>query len=198
MSRSAGGRSRSFDLHQALDTAVKIFWEYGYHGATLERLTQAMGINKPSLFLAFGNKQALFRQALAHYRTHYLSDAFAQLEYAGSTYEAFQRFFDQLTQLFTSTDTPRGCLVNLTLVTGCPDEEAQTDLQMFSQTNLDAITQRLKQAQQQGELSASESIGDLALFFAAMTQTLATAARAGQDFHQVRSIAHTALRLLPD
>src|SRR5437868_11051069 len=61
------GRPREFDADQALDRAVKVFWRKGYEGATLPDLTGAMGINRPSLYAAFGNKQSLFRKAMERY-----------------------------------------------------------------------------------------------------------------------------------
>src|SRR3954453_16019095 len=63
------GRTRQFDADEALDRALDLFWARGYEGATLPELTEAMGINRPSLYAAFGNKEQLFRKALDHYRT---------------------------------------------------------------------------------------------------------------------------------
>src|SRR5438876_10012648 len=61
------GRPREFDLDQALDAALKVFWRKGYEGASLPALTRAMGINRPSLYAAFGNKESLFRKAVERY-----------------------------------------------------------------------------------------------------------------------------------
>ena len=62
------GRTRQFDADEALDRALEVFWARGYEGATLPELTKAMGINRPSLYAAFGNKEELFRKALDHYQ----------------------------------------------------------------------------------------------------------------------------------
>ena len=62
------GRTRQFDVDEALDRALEVFWARGYEGATLPELTRAMGINRPSLYAAFGNKEQLFRKALDRYQ----------------------------------------------------------------------------------------------------------------------------------
>ncbi|HEV8389551.1 MAG TPA: helix-turn-helix domain-containing protein, partial [Dongiaceae bacterium] len=61
------GRPRSFDRDAALRSAMKTFWKSGYEGASMAALTEAMGINSPSLYAAFGSKDALFREAVALY-----------------------------------------------------------------------------------------------------------------------------------
>lgn len=79
--RHAGGRPRAFDENRALDAAIDVFWRLGYEGASLAELTQAMGINKPSLYAVYGSKEELFVRALERYRQCYhghLSQLLAQ------------------------------------------------------------------------------------------------------------------------
>jgi AcrR family transcriptional regulator len=61
------GRPREFDTTAALDAAMRVFWEKGYEGATLTDLTNAMRINRSSMWAAFGNKEELFKQAFGRY-----------------------------------------------------------------------------------------------------------------------------------
>ena len=73
--QAARGRPRAFDTARALDQALRVFWRHGYEGASLADLTAAMGINRPSLYAAFGNKETLFRRALDHYAAGAAADS---------------------------------------------------------------------------------------------------------------------------
>src|SRR3546814_3777397 len=68
----AMGRTRNFDLTEALDRATREFWDKGYAGTSLDDLTEAMGIARPSLYRAFGNKEQLFRRVVEHFEIIYL------------------------------------------------------------------------------------------------------------------------------
>src|SRR5512133_650203 len=75
------GRPRTFDTDEALDRALKVFWRKGYQGASLSELTKAMGINRPSLYAAFGDKEALFGKVLERYErgpTAFIREALAE------------------------------------------------------------------------------------------------------------------------
>src|ERR1700748_2804243 len=73
------GRPRSFDKRKAVDPGVRVFWRKGYEGASLADLTSAMGIEKPSMYAAFGDKEQLFRVVLDHYENGPAHLAFAAL-----------------------------------------------------------------------------------------------------------------------
>src|SRR3569833_2763724 len=66
------GRPREFDIEKALDAALCVFWRKGYEGASYADLTEATGVERPALYSAFGNKEALFRRVLARYDEQYL------------------------------------------------------------------------------------------------------------------------------
>src|SRR5688572_995278 len=66
------GRHREFDVEKALDAVVRVFWRKGYEGASYADLTKAAGVERPALYAAFGNKEELFRRALARYYERYL------------------------------------------------------------------------------------------------------------------------------
>ncbi len=105
------GRPRSFDPDKALDAAVCTFWKYGYDGASLDALTAAMGINRPSLYAAFGDKAALFESALRRYQTTAWKGMRAALDEAPDAGAAIDGYFAAARRHVAGRGTPRGCLV---------------------------------------------------------------------------------------
>src|SRR5262245_55716229 len=103
------GRPRAFDLDSALDQALRTFWEKGYEGSSLTDLTKAMGINRPSLYAAFGNKEELFRRALARYLSGPASFFRKALE-ASTGKGVVEKLMRGAVEVHTCPGNPRGCL----------------------------------------------------------------------------------------
>jgi len=107
------GRKRKFDREVALDKAMRLFWRNGYAGTSIANLTAELGINTPSLYAAFGNKEKLFNEALAHYALQYVQPHYQHLIETSDTNlkEQLQACYYGLITLFTDSDTPPGCLL---------------------------------------------------------------------------------------
>src|SRR5438094_4748444 len=106
---STVGRPRAFDVDEALDQALRIFWRKGYAGASLPDLTRAMGINRPSLYAAFGNKEMLFRKALDRYAegpAAYVCEALRE----PTARAVVERLLRGAIKLLTDPSNPGGCL----------------------------------------------------------------------------------------
>src|SRR6478752_8329148 len=106
---AARGRPRGFDTDEALDRAVEVFWRQGYEGTTLDDLTGAMGINRPSLYAAFGNKEATFRRAVERYSQvdmSYVAEALAQT----TTRAVAEHYLRSNVVAITRPGKPAGCL----------------------------------------------------------------------------------------
>src|SRR5881397_2814538 len=104
------GRPRAFDVDKALERALRMFWRKGFEGTSLSDLTKAMGINRPSLYAAFGNKEALFRKALDRYDaklTVYMREALDEPTARGVA----QRLLRGSADLLTDPRNPPGCLM---------------------------------------------------------------------------------------
>ncbi|UUZ94526.1 TetR/AcrR family transcriptional regulator [Paenibacillus sp. P25] len=89
-------RKREFDEDQALDSALKLFWQKGYEATSLSDLTSGMGIQRPSIYAAFGDKKELFEAALRKYTRTHASEVRAKLQSSSSVKEAFRRLFESL------------------------------------------------------------------------------------------------------
>ncbi|MEU8663441.1 TetR/AcrR family transcriptional regulator, partial [Actinoplanes philippinensis] len=103
------GRPRGFDSEAALDRAIEVFWRHGYEGASLSDLTDAMGINRPSMYAAYGNKEELFKRAIARYAEADMAYAREALA-APTAYQVIERFLRANADALTRADRPHGCL----------------------------------------------------------------------------------------
>src|SRR5271163_5132579 len=146
------GRVRQFDADVALDRALEVFWARGYEGATLPELTKAMGINRPSLYAAFGNKEQLFRKALDRYQTgpmSFLTDALGKPT-ARSVVEAI---FSGFIRMQRHRDKARGCLVvSGALACSNEAETVRRELAQLRQAVVAVLRERFKRAMQEGDL----------------------------------------------
>src|SRR5690349_3761131 len=117
------GRPREFCVDQALATALRVFWEKGYEGTSLNDLTDAIGITRPSLYAAFGNKESLFRKALDLYETEklaYIRQALAKPTARGVAETMLRGTIDNV----TSDEQPHGCMGVITSVACGPESQS--------------------------------------------------------------------------
>jgi len=192
------GRPRAFDVDQALAQALEVFWRKGYEGTSLSELTEAMGINRPSLYAAFGNKEALFRQALDLYERERAPAAAAALaETAGRV--AIERLLHVIIDSQTDPKTPPGCLVvQGALPSGAKSEPVADELVARRAATQGAILKRLQRAQADGELPEGATPADLARYLFTVIEGLAAQARDGASREQLRRVAALALRVWPE
>src|SRR5438093_8544406 len=161
---STVGRPRAFDVDEALDQALKVFWRKGYEGAYLSDLTTAMGINRPSLYAAFGNKEALFGRVLDRYAdgpAAYVREALRE----PSARAVVERLLSGVIGLLADPRTPAGCLmVQGALACGKDSDPIRQELISRRAASEAAIRRRFKRAIAEGDLPADVDPGDLARF----------------------------------
>lgn len=191
------GRPRSFDIDNALARALQVFWHKGYEGATLSDLTQIMGINRPSLYAAFGNKEALFRKALDRYAdgpAAYVREALQE----PTAFAVVERLLLAAVNLLTDPKTPPGCLmVQGALSCGEAADPIRQELAARRAAGEATLRQRLTRATRDGDLPADANCADLARFVCVVLHGMAVQAAGGASRSQLRRVAETALRAWP-
>jgi len=172
------GRPRSFDRQQALQSAVDVFLERGYDGATLDDLTAAMGgIAPPSFYAAFESKENLFREAIELYASTTGNPGREALA-RPKVREAIEGLLRASTDVFTVPDRPGGCLVLLgTLNCARATDETHQFLRSVRQQPPTLIRQRLERAVDEGELPESVDVEAIASFYTTVLHGLALRAR---------------------
>ena len=193
----AMGRPRAFDMDQALDQALHVFWEKGYAGTSITDLTEAMGINPPSLYAAFGNKEKLFKKALDRYedlRDQILEEAFA----APTAREAVTRLLEGTAERLSDKCNPRGCLMVQGALSGGEECEAVKRDLASRRARVEAlIRKRLRRAKREGDLPSDADAAALARFVATVMHGMAVQAAGGVAPKELRAIVKTALRAWP-
>jgi AcrR family transcriptional regulator len=190
-------RPREFDCQRALDAALRVFWEKGYEGATLDDLTSAMGINRPSLYGAFGNKEQLFRKVLERYAEGPAAYVVAALE-APTARECAEAILRGAAELGTCPRNPGGCLaVHAALATGGDAETIRKTLIEFRAAGEGAIRERFERAQSEGDLPAEANPADLARFIATVVRGMAVQASSGASREELEAVIVLALRAWP-
>jgi AcrR family transcriptional regulator len=191
------GRPRAFDADEALDKALIVFWKNGYEGTSIADLTEAMRINPPSLYAAFGNKEALFRRALDRYearRDEILNEAFA----APTAREAMARLLEGSADRLSDKTSPQGCLlVHAALCGGEECDAVRRDLAARRAGGEALVRQRLERAQVEGDLALDASPAALARYISTIMQGMAVQASGGATREQLREIVRVALSIWP-
>lgn len=193
----ARGRPRAFDIDTALEKALQVFWRKGYEGTSLTDLTEAMGINRPSLYAAFGNKESLFKKALERYGegpASYVHEAMKEPT-ARATVE---RLIYGAIELQTDPANPCGCLLVQAALT-CGEEADPVRQELITRRcgGEALLRQRLERAIAQGELPADTCPADLARFVTTIVQGISVQSTSGASREELCRVAQTALRAWP-
>jgi len=193
----AMGRPREFDIERALDKALEVFWRNGYEGTSIASLTAAMGINPPSLYAAFGNKEALFRRAIDRYleqRTGFWNEALA----APTARGMIAHLLHGSAIFLTEKRNPPGCL----LVRGalsCSEaaESVAREIAKRRREGEVAIRARLEDARKTGELPAGLEPAEFARYIMTVLEGMSLGAAAGATRKELHTVADLALRTWP-
>jgi AcrR family transcriptional regulator len=191
------GRPREFCVDQALTAALRVFWSKGYEGASLTDLTEAMGITRPSLYAAFGNKEALFKKAFDLYEREklaYIEEALAAPTVRGVA----ERLMRGNLAMLTEECTARGCLsVISSMACGAEAESVRSEVVARRAVWNAAVVERFERARAEGDLPAHIDPQGLSRLLSAMLQGISIQHGDGATKEQLEQLIDTSLALWP-
>jgi len=192
------GRPRAYDPERAIAHATETFWHAGYAATSLDDLSAATGMNRPSLYSAFGDKHALYLAAL----DRYIEEGHAAIDAALADDlplpQALERMYDRALAMYYPPDgDARGCFLIGTAVTEARADHVVRDklhagLQRFDR----AIEARLQRSKARGELAEQADPATLARLASSIVYTLALRSRAGDARAALRTLAASAIPLI--
>ncbi len=188
------GRPRGFDRETALQAALAVFWERGFEGTRVSDLTDAMGLNAPSLYATFGSKEDLFREAVGYYNAPDRSPTSIALERPGPIRDAVEAVLRDNAREYADPDTPPGCLIVLAGIAYSTETEVVRDLlKACRDEDRERLLGRIRSGIKAGELPAALNAERLASFMMTVLYGLSIQARDGATLDELESTVDLAM-----
>ena len=192
----ARGRPRSFDTDEVLGRARDTFWRHGFAGTSMDQLSAATGLHKPSLYGAFGDKKKLFLAALDNYLAEVRAE-FAEALAIPDLFESLESIFDRAIDKFTQTESGSGCFM---INTALPEAAADPDISAVVRGAIDslerAFLRRFERAIEDGQIPPTSDPETLATIMGGGHSTLAARARAGYTREELHAVSRRTLALI--
>ena len=189
-------RPREFDEAAVLDAAMDCFWQNGYEATSVRDLAAHMGITGASLYNAFGDKHALFRQVVRRYAERSMRERISRLESALPTKGAVRAFLGEIVERSTGGDR-RGCLLVNTALEAAPDDPELRQEVAARLAEIEAFFRRsVTAAQRDGSIPPGRTPEDLARLMLGVTLGLRVLARSTPERELLEGVARPALALL--
>ena len=193
----ARGRPREFCTEQALARALEVFWSKGYEGTSLTDLTEAMGINRPSMYAAFGNKEELFKKALDLYEREKMAYIGRALEQPTARLVA-ETMLRGAVENATGGEQPHGCLrVINSVACGAEAESIRSEINARGKLAKAALSERFERAKEEGDLPSHVDPQGMTAVLVAMLQGISIQASQGTSRDELDRLAQTGLAMWP-
>jgi AcrR family transcriptional regulator len=192
------GRPPAYDSELALAGARDVFWDFGYAASSLDELSAAMAMNRPSVYGAFGDKEALYLKTLERYRDDSLVALRAALDPTLPLREGLAAVYAKSIEIYLGgLNAARGCFLIGTATAEAVSRTAVRDILRGSLQAFDAaIADRLRLAMERGEISAQADPAALAVVASAIMHSLAIRARAGESRQELEALARAGVALI--
>jgi len=191
------GRPRQFDEDEVLDAAMRVFWQKGLSATSIDDLTLAMGMNKPSVYRAFGDKEAIFRLTLDRF-CKAMEQALRSTLFAEPKLErGLTAFYTTALGVYSSGEESLGCLMMSNATCSAPTHpEVKADLLRVLQSIDDAFEKRFKKAHSEGQVPKRFDCESRARLAQAILHSLSVRARAGEDQKQLQNMIKESVSFL--
>lgn len=194
---ATAGRPRSFDKDEALKKAMYVFWEKGYEGTTMADLIESIGMKAPSIYAAFGNKDAIFKEVIKTYLPIVVEGQLAALSSSSEIYESVEATLKACVNLYTSEDNPHTCLVMTAAINTAPGHEEHIGaLRVLREKYKDAWQKRFEQAKFDKQLSDDSNPSELAEYFTTLIQGMTIKAKDGASKDSLDATVKLAMKIL--
>jgi len=191
------GRPRSFDREAALERAMEVFWRSGFEGTSLHDLTEAMGINPPSLYAAFGDKERLFLECVERYQTKH--GGACPYEEEPTARGAVAKLLLYMATELTKPCNPRGCMMVMAAATcSGSSEEMQSALQERRKSSRAHVKARIERGIREGDVARDIDAAALADFYATVISGMSMQARDGASKKSLIATVEAAMRAWPE
>ena len=194
--RKPRGRPRSFDREAALQQAMEVFWNKGYEGTSISDLTEAMGINPPSLYAAFGDKERLFLEAVERYQ----ASRGASCPYCEepTARGAIEKLLTYMARELTTGSHPRGCMMMMAATTSSSaSRELQAALARSRAESRERMRARIEHGIREGDVPAGTDAAALADFYSTIVTGMSMQARDGATRKSLGGTVERAMAIFP-
>lgn len=186
--------TRQFNEQEMLDKALKLFWAKGYSDTTMKDIAEETGVQRGSLYNAYGDKDVIFLRVFSLYRAKYVEQMLATLQ-APTLRGALESFFDFAINSMTTGTPTRGCLSTKTIVgTEAPDEAIKAQVKALLDDIETALSERISRADEQDNLALDPIAA--AQLIVTLTRGLVVIERTFQDKQRLQNVAHSLLSTL--
>ncbi len=194
---ATAGRPRSFDKDEALKKAMYVFWEKGYEGTTMSDLIESIGMKAPSIYAAFGNKDAIFKEVVQSYLPIVVDGQLKVLNSSPKIYDAVESTLKACVDLYTGKDNPPSCLVMTAAINTAPEHQEHVGtLRVLRKKYKDAWQARFEQAKSDKQLADDANPSELAEYFTTLIQGMTIKAKDGASKETLDATVRLGLQVL--